>query len=227
MENNYTKENNGNYTDKAEVYSSSFVEKESKFAQMSDEEIIYNHRDEPEAEEYILYKYKGFVKAMARRYFLIGGDADDLIQEGMIGLYKAIRDFNHEKNVSFKTCAELCVIRQMISAIKAANRLKHRPLNTFVSLNHPVFEEDGERTLEDMITDQGVLSPEELYIENECFLEFEKKMNNSLSKFELDVVMLYLEGRSYSYISKKLGKSVKSVDNALQRAKSKLSSITK
>ena len=193
-----------------------------KYKSMSDEEIIKLHIDEPQAIDYILYKYKGFVKAMARRYFLMGGDCDDLIQEGMIGLYKAIRDYDSEKKVAFKTFSELCVIRQMISAIKAANRMKHRPLNGFVSLSKPVFEEENEKTLEEILKDKSVMSPEDIFIENEGFQVLEKKMKGSLSELEQQVVELYLAGRSYSDISEKLGKSIKSIDNALQRAKGKL-----
>lgn len=139
-----------------------------KYKSMSDEEIIKLHIDEPQAIDYILYKYKGFVKAMARRYFLMAGIRRSH-QEGMIGLYKSIRDYDSEKKVAFKTFSELCVIRQMISAIKAANRMKHRPLNGFVSLSKPVFEEDNEKTLEDILKDKSVMSPEDIFIENEGF----------------------------------------------------------
>ena len=193
-----------------------------KYKDISDEEIIQNHKDEPEAIDYILYKYKGFVKAMARRYFLIGGDCDDLIQEGMIGLYKSMRDYDESKNVSFKTFSEMCVIRQMLTAIKTANRLKHRPLNGFVSLSRPMFDEEDDKALEDILKDKNVMSPEDIFIENECFENLENQMCSHMTELEQKVVRMYLEGKSYSDISEELGKSIKSIDNALQRAKGKL-----
>ena len=196
-----------------------------RFRTMSDEEVIRDHGEEPDAADYILNKYKGYVRSMARRYYLIGGDCDDLIQEGMIGLYKAIRDFDAQKNVSFKTFAELCVMRQMITAIKAANRIKHQPLNSFVSLNRPVFEEDCEKTLEEILPDESAMSPEDIYIENERFEGVRSKIHDNLSDFENSVMDLYLEGKSYAEISCRLGKPKKSIDNALQRAKGKLSKL--
>lgn len=196
-----------------------------RFRAMSDEEVIRDHGEEADAADYILNKYKGYVRSMARRYYLIGGDCDDLIQEGMIGLYKAIRDFDAQKNVSFKTFAELCVMRQMITAIKAANRIKHQPLNSFVSLNRPVFEEDCEKTLEEILPDESAMSPEDIYIENERFEGVRSKIHDNLSDFENSVMDLYLEGKSYAEISCRLGKPKKSIDNALQRAKGKLAKL--
>lgn len=195
------------------------------FKSMTDEQIIREHGDMPEATDYILYKYKGYVRSMARRYYLIGGDCDDLIQEGMIGLYKAVRDFDAQKNVSFRTFAELCIMRQMITAIKAANRIKHQPLNSFVSLNRPVFEEDCEKTLEEILPDESAMSPEDIYIENERFMGVRTKIHDNLSDFENSVMDLYLEGKSYAEISVRLNKPKKSIDNALQRAKAKLAKL--
>ncbi len=197
----------------------------SAYSGLSDEEVIRRYKDDPNAADYMIYKYKGYVRSVARRYYLIGGDCDDLIQEGMIGLYKAMRDFDADKNVPFKAFAELCVLRQMISAIKAANRDKHKPLNSFVSLSRPAFEDDGEKTLEEVLISEAVTSPEDIFIENERIEELEKQMQDSLSGFENQVVELYLEGKSYSEISRRLDKSAKSIDNALQRAKGKLAKL--
>ncbi len=197
----------------------------SAYSGLSDEEVIRRYKDDPNAADYMIYKYKGYVRSVARRYYLIGGDCDDLIQEGMIGLYKAMRDFDADKNVPFKAFAELCVLRQMISAIKAANREKHKPLNSFVSLSRPAFEDNGEKTLEEVLISETVTSPEDIFIENERIEELEKQMQDSLSGFENQVVELYLEGKSYNEISRRLDKSAKSIDNALQRAKGKLAKL--
>ena len=172
--------------------------------------------------EYIITKYKNFVKAKAKSYFLVGADKDDIIQEGMIGLYKAVRDFDGSKTNSFKCFAEICITRQIITAIKTATRQKHIPLNTYVSLNKPVSEDDSERTLLDIIATSIVTDPEELIISKEELKHIESKMNELLSDLELQVVEYYLNGKSYQYIADKLKRDVKSIDNALQRVKRKL-----
>jgi RNA polymerase sporulation-specific sigma factor len=164
------------------------------------------------------------VRAKSRAYFLIGADSEDIIQEGMIGLYKAVRDYNEEKNASFRSFAELCVNRQMITAIKAATRQKHQPLNSYVSLNKPVYEEESEQTYMDFLQSDSsaLLNPETLLIgqENKHFLE--DQMVKNLSSFETRVLVLYLQGRSYFEIAHVLDKPEKSIDNALQRVKKKL-----
>lgn len=174
--------------------------------------------------EYLINKYKNFVRAKARTYFLIGGDREDIIQEGMIGLYKAIRDYRCERQASFRAFAEICVTRQMITAIKMATRQKHIPLNSYVSLNKPVFDEESERTLGEVVVVQTERSgnPEELFIHQENLLDIETTMGKILSPLEQNVVELYLEGKSYVEIAEQLGRHVKSVDNALQRVKRKL-----
>lgn len=174
------------------------------------------------AEAQLLDKYKPLVKAKSRAYFLIGADSEDIIQEGMIGLYKAIRDYDKEKNASFRSFAELCINRQMITAIKAATRQKHQPLNSYVSLNKPVFENDSEETYLDLLREGELLNPEALLIgqENKNFLE--NQMIKNLSSFESRVLTLYLQGRSYFEIANMLNKPEKSIDNALQRVKKKL-----
>lgn len=172
--------------------------------------------------EYIIKKYKNFVKAKAKSYFLIGADKEDIIQEGMIGLYKAVRDFDASKTNSFKGFADICITRQIITAIKTATRQKHIPLNSYISLNKPVYDEESERTLLDIIATSIVTDPEELIISKEELKHIESKMNELLSDLELQVVEYYLNGKSYQYIADKLKRDVKSIDNTLQRVKRKL-----
>jgi len=174
------------------------------------------------AQEYLINKYKNFVRAKARSYFLIGADREDIIQEGMIGLYKAIRDFRHDKLASFRAFAELCITRQIITAIKTATRQKHIPLNSYVSLNKPIYDEDSDRTLLDIISGSKITDPEELIISQEEFVGIEEKMGEILSSLEWKVLMAYLEGKSYQEIAVDLKRHVKSIDNALQRVKRKL-----
>ena len=154
--------------------------------------------------EYIIKKYKNFVKAKAKSYFLIGADKEDIIQEGMIGLYKAVRDFDASKTNSFKGFADICITRQIITAIKTATRQKHIPLNSYISLNKPVYDEESERTLLDIIATSIVTDPEELIISKEELKHIESKMNELLSDLELQVVEYYLNGKSYQYIADKL-----------------------
>ncbi|WP_300279026.1 RNA polymerase sporulation sigma factor SigH [Peptacetobacter sp.] len=172
--------------------------------------------------EYIMSKYKNFVRVKAKSYFLIGADKDDILQEGMIGLYKAIRDFDESKAHSFKAFAEVCITRQIITAIKTATRQKHIPLNTYVSLSKPIYDEESERTLLDIITANIVTNPEELIISKEELKNIENKINSLLSSLEQEVLGLYLNGKSYQEIADIIGKEPKSIDNALQRVKRKL-----
>jgi len=188
-----------------------------------DEELIMEAKaGDDKALEYLINKYKKFVRAKARTYFLIGADREDIIQEGMIGLYKAIRDFRGDKLSSFRAFAELCITRQIITAIKTATRQKHIPLNSYISLNKPVFDEESDRTLMDMINEENVSDPEEMMISREEFAGIELKMNEILSNLEWEVLSKYLQGRSYQEIAKELNRHVKSIDNALQRVKRKL-----
>ena len=199
--------------------------KEQIYKSAKDEELVLMAQNgDDAAQEYLLDKYKSLVRAKSRAYFLIGADSEDIIQEGMIGLYKAVRDYNEEKNASFRSFAELCVNRQMITAIKAATRQKHQPLNSYISLNKPVYEEESEQTYMDFLqsSSESLLNPEALLIgqENKSFLE--DQMVKNLSSFETRVLVLYLQGRSYFEISRVLDKPEKSIDNALQRVKKKL-----
>ena len=172
--------------------------------------------------EFLINKYKNFVRAKARTYFLIGADREDIIQEGMIGLYKAIRDYRYDRQASFRAFAEICVTRQIITAIKTAPRQKHIPLNSYVSLNKPVFDEESERTLGEVVITEKDGNPEDLFINQENLMDIESTMNKILSPLEQEVVGLYLEGKSYQEIAEQLDRHVKSVDNALQRVKRKL-----
>lgn len=193
------------------------------FEFLEDEYIVeLVHNGDSSALEYLIYKYKNFVRVKARSYFLIGADREDIIQEGMIGLYKAIRDFRPDKLSSFRAFAELCVTRQIITAIKTATRQKHIPLNSYVSLNKPIYDEESDRTLLDVLSGTKITDPEELIISREEFCDIEEKMGEILSSLEWEVLMSYLEGKSYQEIAVDLERHVKSIDNALQRVKKKL-----
>lgn len=193
------------------------------FEQLSDEQLIEEvHRGNTEALDYLITKYRLFVKSKARSYFLIGADKEDIIQEGMIGLYKAIRDFKGDKLASFRAFAELCITRQIITAIKTATRQKHIPLNSYVSLDKPIFDEESDRTLMDVLTGTSSDDPQELMINREEFTYLEERMGEVLSELEKEVLTLYLDGQSYIEISEELNRHVKSIDNALQRVKRKL-----
>ncbi|KEI03386.1 RNA polymerase sporulation sigma factor SigH [Clostridium botulinum] len=188
-----------------------------------DEDIALEAKQgDVEAQEYLINKYKNFVKAKAKSYFLIGADKEDIYQEGMIGLYKAIRDFKPDKLASFKAFAELCVTRQIITAIKTATRQKHIPLNTYVSLNKPIYDEESDRTLLDILSTVKICDPEELVISREEVLKIESDIQEVLSELELEVLNSYLQGKSYQEIACDLDRHSKSIDNALQRVKRKL-----
>lgn len=194
-----------------------------EFKDKLDEEIVAQAKNgNNRAQEYLISKYENFVKSKAKSYFLIGADKEDIYQEGMIGLYKAIRDFNPEKSTSFKAFAEICVIRQIITAIKTATRQKHIPLNTYVSLNKPIYEEESERTLLDVLAGLKISDPEELMISKEQMDYIEEKISKVLSGLELEVLTSYLDGKSYQEIASDLERHSKSIDNALQRVKRKL-----
>ncbi|ASS94506.1 RNA polymerase factor sigma-70 [Peribacillus simplex NBRC 15720 = DSM 1321] len=194
-----------------------------KYLQFEDDELIgLVHTGDSEALDYLIQKYRNFVRAKARTYFLIGADKEDIVQEGMIGLYKAVRDFKGDKLSSFKAFAELCITRQIITAIKTATRQKHIPLNSYVSLDKPIYDEESDRTLMDIISGTKVLDPEELIINQEEFDDIELKMAELLSDLERKVLALYLDGQTYQEISEELNRHVKSIDNALQRVKRKL-----
>jgi RNA polymerase sporulation-specific sigma factor len=195
----------------------------SPFAEKLDEEVIVEaKKGDVRAQEYLIGKYENFVKSKAKSYFLIGADKEDIYQEGMIGLYKAIRDFKSDKLSSFKAFAELCVTRQIITAIKTATRQKHIPLNTYVSLNKPIYDEESDRTLLDVLSEAKVADPEELIISREELNHIQNEIGEVLSSLEMEVLMSYLDGKSYQEIACDLDRHAKSIDNALQRVKRKL-----
>ena len=193
------------------------------YADMTDEDIVLLCREgDSIAVEFLLNKYKNFVRSKARSYFLIGADHEDIVQEGMIGLYKAIRDFRPEKLSSFRAFAELCITRQIITAIKTATRQKHIPLNSYVSLNKPIYDEESDRTLMDVITEDTLSNPESMFIDREDLSVIRGRIGEMLSELEKQVLELYMDGKSYQEISEEMGRHVKSIDNALQRVKRKL-----
>ena len=200
-----------------------FLRADQRYEQMEDEDVVnLCHEGDAFAEEYLLNKYKNFVRSKARSYFLIGADHEDIVQEGMIGLYKAIRDFRPNKLSSFRAFAELCITRQIITAIKTATRQKHIPLNSYVSLNKPLYDEESDRTLLDVIMEGKTSNPEKLIINREDLGDIHAKISEVLSGLEQEVLSAYLDGKSYQEIADALGRHVKSIDNALQRVKRKL-----
>jgi RNA polymerase sporulation-specific sigma factor len=205
---------------------------EEKMDALSDEDIIALIRDnDPDAMDYMLNRYKNLVRKKAKALYLIGGDKDDLIQEGMIGLYKAIRDYNPDKFNSFHNFADLCISRQIYSAIKASNRKKNLPLNTYVSLYTPAYGEntdlEDKESLVDLMYENKISNPEELVIDKESTNMLEYELVRHLSQFEKDVLDLYLFDFNYLQIADKLKKEPKSIDNALQRIKLKLNKVLK
>jgi RNA polymerase sporulation-specific sigma factor len=205
------------------------LEQEVSLGDLTDEELaLYaqSGREEgKEAFETIIQRYRGFVQHKVRTYFLAGADHEDIVQEGMIGLYKAVKDFNGEKYSSFKTFAGVCITRQIITAVKTATRQKHIPLNSYVSLNKKVYDSEG--TLAELIPETHPSDPETILIDQENYSGIEYKINRALSKLELQVLNYYLENRSYSEISELIHKDIKSVDNALQRIKKKVEALLK
>ncbi len=193
-----------------------------------DEELIYlASQGDLLAEECLINKYKKLVKIKARSYFLIGADTEDIIQEGMIGLYKAVRNYQFKKLSSFKAFAELCITRQIITAIKSATRQKHIPLNSYISLNRPIYNEDSDRTLLDIVDSISINDPQDLFLNSEKLNNLKVRIKKILSDLERDVLESYLDAKSYQEIAVDLGRHVKSIDNALQRIKRKLELITK
>ena len=196
------------------------------FDGMTDEEIaLLAQQGDADASEYLLNKYKNFVRSKARSYFLVGADHEDIVQGGMIGLFKAFRDFRPDKLASFHAFAEICVTRQIITAIKTATRQKHIPLNSYVSLNKPIYEEESDRTLLDVCAEGHSSNPEELIISQEDLRGIHQRIDEVLSDLEQEVLAAYLDGKSYQEIADNLGRHVKSIDNALQRVKHKLEKL--
>jgi RNA polymerase sporulation-specific sigma factor len=174
------------------------------------------------AVEALLHRYRNFARLKARSYFLAGADKDDIVQEGMIGLYKAIRDFDPEHETSFRAFAELCITRQIITAVKTATRQKHVPLNTYVSLQKPVAGDDADYVLQDVLESSQAPDPAELVISHDELRSMKLAFSEILSDFETEVLHMYVEGKSYQEIGERLDRHVKSIDNAIQRIKRKV-----
>lgn len=204
-------------------YETETVAEFERFKNLTDEEIVCICQEENNhhATDYIVQRYKNFVRSKARSYFLMGADKEDIIQEGMIGLYKATRDFNQDHEVSFKVFAELCITRQIISAIKGASRQKHIPLNSYISLNKPAYD-DSERTLMEVLETEKNLDPQDVVINREQYALIKEVMEAVLSPLEWDVLRGYMDAKSYQEMAEEHHRSVKSIDNALQRVKKKM-----
>src|SRR5881227_2418357 len=186
--------------------------------------VLRSRNGDGEALDLLIRRYTGFVRLKASSYFLAGGDAEDLVQEGLIGLYKAVRDFRADKETSFRSFAELCVTRQIITAIKTATRFKHAPLNTYVSFSHTPAGQDaeGECTLGDALPGPSVDDPSVCVISTEELQSLVFTLGTGLSQLESDALRLYLEGSSYEQMADELGCDTKTIDNALQRVKRKI-----
>jgi RNA polymerase sporulation-specific sigma factor len=193
--------------------------------ELADLQLVMRARNgDGKALDELMRRYQGFVRLKASSYFLAGGDSEDLIQEGLVGLYKAVRDFRADKETSFRSFAELCVTRQIITAIKTATRFKHAPLNTYVSFSHtPAGQEpDGDCTLGDALPGPSVDDPSVCVISTEELQSLVFALGSGLSKLEADALKLYLEGESYEEMAERLGCDTKTIDNALQRVKRKV-----
>lgn len=195
---------------------------------LGDEDVLQLiEQGDLQALEFLIQKYKSLVWTKSQTYFLIGGDREDLIQEGLIGLYKAICDYNATKLSSFRGFADLCITRQIITAIKSATRQKHIPLNSYISLDKPIYEEESDRTLIDTIAETRAIDPQVMLLDQEKIIYMEVKLSESLSDLERRVLYLYIDGYSYQEISEELKRHEKSIDNALQRIKRKLGRLLK
>lgn len=202
------------------------VKVEKSYTSLIDEELIpYVRRGDQEATEYILNKYEHIVRKKASGYFLVGSDRDDVVQEGRIGLYKAMADFDATKKSSFKSFAELCITRQIITSIKNTTRLKHSPLNSYVSIYKPVHEDEEARMLLETLHSHEVIDPLEKLIDEERYNFIQNEIMKALTKLEWDVLHLYLHGFSYEEIANKLKRPEKSIDNALQRVRRKIEKL--
>lgn len=194
-----------------------------KYANLTDEQIISQIKDgDEQALTFLLDKYKDLVNTKVGKYFIIGAEREDIVQEGMIGLYKAIKGFDNCKQNTFKTFANLCIERQLITAIKSSNRQKHMPLNSYLSLNTSAYDDEGDGTeLLETFEVNTIEDPLETIMKQESFNEIQNAVQKSLSKFEGQVLERYMQGESYEVIAKRLDTPVKSVDNAIQRIRKK------
>ncbi len=199
-----------------------YFKDKDEFSNMNDEDLIQIIKSGDEhALEYLLDRYKNLVNMKVSKYFIIGAEKEDIVQEGMIGLFKAIKSFNGEKQNSFKTFANLCIERQLITAIKTSNRQKHMPLNSYLSLNTSAYDEDDDTSLIDVFDSKSSEDPLETITRKEYYSLVEDSIDKSLSSFEKQVLNRYIQGESYVQIAAKLDSPVKSIDNAIQRIRKK------
>ncbi len=199
-----------------------YVENNNHYDMMKDEDLIEIIKSgDKHALEYLLQKYKELVNMKVSKYFIVGAEREDIVQEGMIGLYKAIKGYNAEKQNSFKTFANLCIERQLITAIKTSNRQKHMPLNSYLSLNTSAYDEEDETSLIDTLDTKSSEDPLETITRKEYYSTVESAIDKSLSTFEKQVLNRYIQGESYVQIAAKLDAPVKSIDNAIQRIRKK------
>ena len=195
----------------------------SKYEELSDEELIEGIKEgDIHAEEFLFLKYFYIIKLIVGSFFILGGDKEDLFQEAMIGLYKAIKDYDSTKNSSFRTFAELCIKRQIITAVRQASRQKHNPLNNYISINTKPYENSDELTFLEKHKSSAIVDPEKLIVGKEQAERIKDIINRVLSDFEKEVLVHYIEGKSYSEISSIMNKKAKAIDNALQRVKKKI-----
>lgn len=199
---------------------------ENEYTQMTDEKLIENiKKDDKTALDCLLERYNDLVNMKANKFFMVGAEKEDMIQEGMIGLYKAVKSFDIEKENSFKTFANMCIERQLITAVKNSNRQKHIPLNSSVSLNAAAYEDNEDMDRLDILNIKTLNDPSDIIADKEYFKSMEEKIKNNLSKFELSVLAEYEKGKSYASIAEKLNTKIKSVDTAIQRIRKKANKI--
>ncbi len=201
-----------------------FIKLNKNLEQLTDEELIkeIKENDNDKALEFLMDKYKSFVFARAKSYYMVGGEKQDIVQEGLIGLFKAIKNFNNDKQTSFRAFADLCIRRQIVSAIKTSTRQKHIPLNNCISLNSAFEDENGEKSLSDVLENEIAPDPSDTIVNKETFLNIKSKITSILSQFEQEVLDYHLCGYTYTQIASSLKVEPKSVDNAIQRIKKKM-----
>ena len=199
---------------------------ENEYTQMTDEKLIENIKQEDtKALDCLIERYNEVVSMKANRFFMVGAEKEDMIQEGMIGLYKAVKSFNNEKQNSFKTFANMCIERQLITAVKNSNRQKHIPLNSSISLNAAAYEDNEDMDKMDVIDFKTLNDPSDIIADREYFENMENKIKENLSEFELQVLHEYEKGKTYAAIAEKLNAKIKSVDTAIQRIRKKANKI--
>lgn len=199
---------------------------ENEYTQMTDEKLIENIKQEDQrALNCLIQRYNDVVSMKANKFFMVGAEKEDMIQEGMIGLYKAVKSFNTEKQNSFKTFANMCIERQLITAVKNSNRQKHIPLNSSVSLNAAAYDDNEDMDKMDVLDVKILNDPSDIIADREYFENMENKIKENLSDFELQVLYEYEKGKSYAAIAEKLNAKIKSVDTAIQRIRKKANKI--